>query len=67
MRTCSTRNAISNSGSKTLFKGSITALATPLADGRINELALRDLIEWQIEEGSLPAGTLRNDGGKPNL
>lgn len=43
-----------------MFKGSIAAPVTPFADGRIDELALRDLIEWQIEEGSfglVPCGT----------
>ncbi|RVD49216.1 dihydrodipicolinate synthase family protein, partial [Mesorhizobium sp. M7A.F.Ca.ET.027.03.2.1] len=36
-----------------MFKGSITALVTPFAaDGHVDEVALRDLIGWQIEEGS---------------
>ncbi|WEZ86254.1 4-hydroxy-tetrahydrodipicolinate synthase (plasmid) [Rhizobium sp. 32-5/1] len=50
-----------------MFKGSITALVTPFADGRVDEAALRDLVEWQIEEGSfglVPCGTT---GESPTL
>jgi len=50
-----------------MFKGSITALVTPFADGKIDEAALRSLIEWQITEGSsglVPCGTT---GESPTL
>ena len=44
-----------------MFKGSYTALVTPFtASGEIDEKAFRDLIDWQIEEGTnglVPAGT----------
>lgn len=44
-----------------MFSGSIPALVTPFdADGRFVETAYRDLIEWQIAEGSsalVPCGT----------
>ena len=43
-----------------MFFGSIPALATPFAAGRVNEAAFRDLVEWQIGEGSnalVPCGT----------
>lgn len=44
-----------------MFSGSIPALVTPFdADGRFVENAYRDLIEWQIAEGSsalVPCGT----------
>ncbi|MDO3436569.1 4-hydroxy-tetrahydrodipicolinate synthase [Rhizobium sp. CBN3] len=43
-----------------MFKGSITALVTPFADGKVDEIALRSLIEWQIAEGTsglVPCGT----------
>ena len=43
-----------------MFFGSIPALVTPFAAGRVNEAAFRDLIEWQIDEGSnalVPCGT----------
>ena len=36
-----------------MFSGSIPALVTPFADdGAFNEAAFRDLVEWQIAEGS---------------
>src|SRR4029450_5833236 len=35
-----------------MFFGSIPALVTPFAAGRVNEAAFRDLVEWQIDEGS---------------
>ena len=43
-----------------MFFGSIPALATPFAAGRVNEAAFRELVDWQIEEGSnalVPCGT----------
>ena len=43
-----------------MFFGSIPALVTPFAAGRVDEAAFRELIEWQIEEGSnalVPCGT----------
>jgi dihydrodipicolinate synthase len=35
-----------------MFFGSIPALVTPFAAGRVNEAAFRDLVDWQIAEGS---------------
>jgi 4-hydroxy-tetrahydrodipicolinate synthase len=43
-----------------MFKGSITALITPFRDGAVDEKALVDLVNWQVEEGShglVPVGT----------
>jgi 4-hydroxy-tetrahydrodipicolinate synthase len=43
-----------------MFFGSIPALVTPFSGGRVDETAFRDLIDWQIEEGSnalVPCGT----------
>ena len=43
-----------------MFFGSIPALVTPFAAGRVDEAAFRALIDWQIEEGSsalVPCGT----------
>ncbi len=43
-----------------MFTGSITALVTPFRDGRVDEEALRRLVEFQIENGSdglVPCGT----------
>ncbi|MDR3461763.1 MAG: 4-hydroxy-tetrahydrodipicolinate synthase [Beijerinckiaceae bacterium] len=42
------------------FAGSITALVTPFRSGRVDEDALRALVEWQIENGThgfVPVGT----------
>lgn len=43
-----------------MFFGSIPALVTPFAGGNVDEDALRELVEWQIGEGSnalVPCGT----------
>ena len=51
-----------------MFKGSLTALVTPFAkDGSLDEQAFRDLVNWQIEEGTnglVPVGTT---GESPTL
>lgn len=50
-----------------MFKGSIPALVTPFKDGRLDEKAMRDHVEWQITEGSnglVPVGTT---GESPTL
>lgn len=43
-----------------MFFGSIPALVTPFAAGRVDEALFRDFVAWQIEEGSnalVPCGT----------
>lgn len=43
-----------------MFFGSIPALVTPFSGGRVDEDTFRDLIEWQIAQGSnalVPCGT----------
>ena len=43
-----------------MFKGSYTALITPFKDKRVDEDALRRLVDWQINEGThglVPTGT----------
>jgi 4-hydroxy-tetrahydrodipicolinate synthase len=43
-----------------MFRGSIVAIVTPFRDGRIDENAFRELIEFQIENGTdgiVPCGT----------
>lgn len=35
-----------------MFSGSIPALITPFRDGLVDEVALRRLVDWQIESGS---------------
>jgi 4-hydroxy-tetrahydrodipicolinate synthase len=49
------------------FTGSITALVTPFREGVVDEKALRELIAWQISEGTnglVPVGTT---GESPTL
>ncbi len=49
------------------FRGSFTALVTPFKDGVLDEKAFRDLVEWQIAEGTrglVPVGTT---GESPTL
>ena len=50
-----------------MFKGSMTALITPMRNGSIDERAFGDLVEWQIAEGTnglVPVGTT---GESPTL
>jgi len=50
-----------------MFKGSITALVTPMQNGGLDKDALRALVDWQIEEGIhglVPVGTT---GESPTL
>jgi len=34
-----------------MFSGALTALITPFRDGTVDEAALRELVEWQIQSG----------------
>ncbi|MBX6329650.1 MAG: 4-hydroxy-tetrahydrodipicolinate synthase [Pseudolabrys sp.] len=52
---------------KTRFRGSFTALVTPFKNGALDERAFRELVEWQIAEGThglVPVGTT---GESPTL
>jgi 4-hydroxy-tetrahydrodipicolinate synthase len=52
---------------KTSFRGSFTALVTPFDNGSLDEKAFRNLVDWQIEEGThglVPVGTT---GESPTL
>src|SRR5947199_3665859 len=52
---------------KTNFRGSFTALVTPFKNGSIDEQMFRDIVEWQITEGTnglVPVGTT---GESPTL
>ena len=52
---------------KSRFRGSFTALVTPFKNGSLDEKAFRDLVEWQIVEGTkglVPVGTT---GESPTL
>jgi 4-hydroxy-tetrahydrodipicolinate synthase len=49
------------------FQGSFTALVTPFRNGSVDEAAFRDLVDWQMEEGTdglVPVGTT---GESPTL
>jgi 4-hydroxy-tetrahydrodipicolinate synthase len=55
------------SNAKTNFRGSFTALVTPFKNGSVDQGAFRDLVEWQIAEGTnglVPVGTT---GESPTL
>ena len=50
-----------------MFSGSICALITPFRDGDVDERAFRELVDWQIQEGTdglVPVGTT---GESPTL
>src|SRR5574338_890926 len=52
---------------RTSFRGSFTALVTPFNNGSLDEKAFRDIVEWQIAEGTnglVPVGTT---GESPTL
>ena len=52
---------------KTSFRGSFTALVTPFKNGSVHEKAFRDIVDWQIAEGTnglVPVGTT---GESPTL
>jgi 4-hydroxy-tetrahydrodipicolinate synthase len=52
---------------RTRFRGSFTALVTPFKNGSLDETAFRELVEWQIAEGTqglVPVGTT---GESPTL
>jgi len=52
---------------KTGFRGSFTALVTPFKNGGLDEKAFRDLVDWQVAEGTsgfVPVGTT---GESPTL
>ncbi len=52
---------------KTSFRGSFTALVTPFKNGSLDEKAFRELVDWQIAEGTnglVPVGTT---GESPTL
>jgi len=43
-----------------IFKGSMTAVVTPFCDGKIDEQALKEIVDWQIASGTdviVPCGT----------
>ena len=56
-----------NNRATKFFRGYLTALVTPFKNGAVDEKAFRDLIDWQISEGTsglVPVGTT---GESPTL
>jgi 4-hydroxy-tetrahydrodipicolinate synthase len=56
-----------SSSAKSSFRGSFTALVTPFKNGSLDEKAFRELVDWQITEGTnglVPVGTT---GESPTL
>ncbi|AEV38123.1 Dihydrodipicolinate synthase [Pseudovibrio sp. FO-BEG1] len=50
-----------------MFRGSIPALVTPFKDGKVDEKAFREFVDWQIKQGThglVPVGTT---GESPTL
>ncbi len=50
-----------------MFKGSLVALITPFRDGKVDEKAFQELVEWHVREGThglVPCGTT---GESPTL
>lgn len=59
--------AMTSPSAASRFRGSFTALVTPFKDGKLDEKAFRDLVDWQIAEGThglVPVGTT---GESPTL
>src|SRR5258708_31965650 len=56
------RNAMT---AKTRFRGSFTALVTPFKNGSVDEKAFRDLVDWQIAEGTHRLVPARTTGQSP--
>ena len=45
-----------------MLKGSLVALITPFRDGKVDEKAFQNFVDWQIEQGTLrvPVGAGRS-------
>src|SRR5258707_14810684 len=52
---------------KTNFRGSFTALVTPFKNGSVDEQMFRNLVEWQITEGTNGLGPVGTTGENPTL
>jgi 4-hydroxy-tetrahydrodipicolinate synthase len=62
-----TSEAFEGSVSDRIFSGCFTALITPFCNGKIDEKAFRELVDWQVREGIsglVPCGTT---GESPTL
>jgi 4-hydroxy-tetrahydrodipicolinate synthase len=50
-----------------MFRGSIPALITPFRDGKVDEKALAELVDWHVEEGSHGLVAVGTTGETPTL
>jgi len=50
-----------------MFSGSITALITPFRDGKVDERAFQEFVDWQIQEGSNGVVPMGTTGESPTL
>jgi 4-hydroxy-tetrahydrodipicolinate synthase len=50
-----------------MFRGSIPALVTPFRDGKVDEKALADLVNWHVDEGSHGIVAVGTTGETPTL
>jgi 4-hydroxy-tetrahydrodipicolinate synthase len=50
-----------------MFQGSIPALVTPFRDGKVDEAALVDLVDWHVAEGSHGIVAVGTTGETPTL
>jgi 4-hydroxy-tetrahydrodipicolinate synthase len=52
---------------KTIFRGSFTALVTPFRNGSLDESAFRQLVDWQVAEGTNGLVSAGTTGESPTL
>ncbi|WP_424929055.1 4-hydroxy-tetrahydrodipicolinate synthase [Amaricoccus tamworthensis] len=50
-----------------MFKGSIPALVTPFRDGKVDDKALKDLVNWHVDQGSHGIVAVGTTGETPTL
>lgn len=50
-----------------MFAGCTVALVTPFRDGRVDEAALRSLVEWQVAQGTRTLSPVGTTGEAPTL
>lgn len=50
-----------------MFRGSLPAIITPFKNGEVDKKALRDLVDWHVEEGSHGLVAVGTTGESPTL
>ena len=48
-----------------MFQGSMTALITPIKDGKVDENSYQSFVDWQIHEGTAALITCGTTGESP--